>query len=91
MLRQKKIPGVLPKRIEKLETLAEDYEEIKNERCEMTRKEVTAKKAVEGYMIEEKIKEYSVNSTTTFVIEEGEKHLKIVKSKMKESDDEDEG
>lgn len=84
--RQNNIPGTVPSEIEHLQKLAEDYEEIKNERCALSVREKEAKTAVETYMIGKDIREYRVNSKTRFVIEEGEKHLKIVKAKSKDED-----
>lgn len=85
--RQKNIPGVVAPEVEGLQSLAEDYNEIKNERCSLSQKEREAKQAVRDYMVEHGINSYRVNETTSFVIEEGEKKLKIVRSKS-EADDE---
>lgn len=85
--KQKVLPGVLPPKVEKLDELAQDYEEIKNERCALSAKEREAKQKVETYMISNKISNYRVNANTSFFIEE-EKHLKIMKSKSESEDDE---
>lgn len=77
------LPGMKEKRIAQLQKLGEKWKAIMMERVDMSTREKKAKEAVEKYMLSETIEEYRLDDDRVFTIEEGEKHLVVVKSKRK--------
>lgn len=89
MTKQASLPGMTETRIKKLQDLGDDWKETMLERVSLQSDENKKKKAIEAYMIEEKIPEYRLDDRRVFVIEEGDPHLKVVKTKKKKGEEEE--
>lgn len=87
MTKQGELPGMKPAKIKKLQDLGDDWKETMLERVSLGADEAKKKKAIEEYMIENTISEYALDDRRTFIIEKGEKKLKVVKIKTKKSDE----
>lgn len=83
--KQKELPGMEDKKLEDLEAAAVEYAEGRDERMEMTKKEVELKTNLMGMMHRYKKKTYVCDGIEINVVPEGEKvKVRIHKEKEEE-------
>lgn len=80
--KQKELPGMEDRRIADLDQAALDYAEGRDERMEMTKKEVELKTALIGLMHKHSKKTYTYNGISVELVPEGEKvKVRVAKEK----------
>jgi len=81
--KQKDLPGMSDRKIPELHAAAEAYVQVRDERMELTKREVEAKERVLKLMHENRKKEYRYEDVTIIIVPEAE----TVKVKLKKAEE----
>lgn len=74
-------PGVSVPRIAELDDIGQEYKDARDERMELTKKEVDAKGRLKGAMLKHGLQVYKLDDNYNVVLEPGEVEVKIKKIK----------